>query len=113
MQAAWIVCEWMSERHQLLLPALWQRQHLTQQQLSAVPRRCTAPAAGLPAAVHAEPAAHAAGARRAAARSNWQWHAAGWLQQPAVPAEEEALKATHHCIITIPISDDTDRHCRR
>lgn len=92
----------MSGRHQLLVHVLWQKQHLTQQQLSAVPRRCTAPAADLPAAVHAEPAAHDAGARRAAAHSNWQWHAAGWLQQPAVPAEEESLKAIQQCIIRFP-----------
>lgn len=101
----------MSEHHQLLVPFLWQKQHPTQQQPSAVPRRYTAPAADLPAAVHAEPAAHAADARGAAAHSNWRWHAAGWLQQPAVPAEEEALKAIQQCRFLI--FDDTDRHCRR
>ena len=57
-----------------------------------MPRWHTAPAAELPAPVHAapaEPAVHAAAARCAAAHSTWQWHAAGWLQQPAVPTEEE------------------------
>ena len=69
---------------------LWQKQHLTQQQLSAVPRWHTVAATDLPAAVHAEPAVHAAVARCAAARSKWQWHAADWLQQPDVPTDEEA-----------------------
>ena len=65
----------MRERHQLLEPSLWQTQHVIQQPLSAVPMQHTAPAADLPAAGHAgpaEPGVHAAGARCAAARSNWQ-----------------------------------------
>lgn len=81
----------VSDRYQSLLPVLWQWQLLSQQLMPAEPRWNTAPAAGLPAAVHAEraePAVHAAGARCAAARSTWQWHAAGGLQLPAVPAQQ-------------------------
>ena len=70
----------VSEHHLLLVPSLWQKQHLTQRQLSALPRWHTAAAADLPAAVHAEPPEPAAGARCAVAHSNWQWHAADWLQ---------------------------------
>lgn len=65
----------VSERHHSLVPVLWRRQLLSQQLLSVLPGWNTAPAADLSAAVHtepAEPAAHAAGAHCAAARSTGQ-----------------------------------------
>lgn len=61
-----------------------------------MPRWHTAPAAELPAAVHAEPVVRAAGARYAAAHSTCLWHAADWLQQPAVPTEEEQEEEVNH-----------------